>query len=379
MPQQKRDYYQILGVAKAASAEDIKKAYRKLALQCHPDRNPGDKKSEEKFKEATEAYQVLADPKKREIYDQYGHEGLSQTAGWGQGASGFASSTGFGDIFEDIFEDFFGGGSSRTRQRARRGNDLQYELEITFEEAAFGTERTVEIRREESCSNCKGDGAKPGTSRQNCPTCHGSGQILASSGFFSISRTCHRCHGEGSFIEHPCTACHGHGRVSVPRKIGIKIPVGVDSGSKLRISGEGEAGLRGGPRGDLYISIEVKPHEFFVRTENNILCEVPVSFVQAALGAEIEVPTLTGKAALKIPAGTQSGRVFKLKGKGIASVHGDGIGDEEIRVIVETPSHLTDKQKELLKQFASLGGEKVNPLSASFVEKVRNFFSKNSN
>jgi len=375
MPANKKDYYSVLGVSRSAGAEDIKKAYRKCALAHHPDRNPGDKKAEEKFKEATEAYQVLADPKKRQIYDQYGHEGL--------GAGGFSgfSSTGFSDIFEDIFEDFFSGAggsafSGRSRQRSQRGSDLQYDLEISFKEAAFGAEKTIEIRREESCATCKGDGAKPGTSRTPCPVCHGSGQVLASSGFFTISRPCHRCHGQGSFVEHPCETCKGSARAAVERKIQVKVPAGVEAGTRLRMSGEGEGGLRSGPRGDLYIDIYVKSDEFFSRAGNNVLCEVPVSFTQAALGAEIEVPTLTGTTALKIPAGTQNGKIFKLKGKGIALLHGRGIGDEEVRILVETPASLSDKQKELLKQFADLSGEKVNPISSSFVEKVKGLFKK---
>jgi molecular chaperone DnaJ len=367
----KRDYYEILSVERSATAEDIKKAYRKCALAHHPDRNPGDKKSEEKFKEATEAYQVLSDPEKRRVYDQFGHEGLA-----GAGGPGGFSASGFSDIFEDIFEDFFGGGGPRRRQRAQRGGDLKHDLEITFDEAAFGTEKEVEIRREESCTSCKGDGAKPGTSRATCTACHGSGQILASSGFFSISRTCHRCHGEGSFVEHACAGCRGTGRVLVSRKIKAKIPAGVDAGLRLRMPGEGEAGLRGGPRGDLYIDIHVRPHEIFTREGDNLLCEVPVSFVQASLGAEVEVPTLTGTTTLKVPAGTQSGKVFRLKGKGIASLNGHGIGDEEVRIVVETPTHLSDKQKELLKQFAGLSGEKVNPLMSSFGDKVKKLFGK---
>ncbi len=368
----KRDYYEVLDVSRSATPEDIKKAYRKCALAHHPDRNPGDKKAEDKFKEATEAYQVLSDPKKRQIYDQYGHEALS-----GFGAeSGFSSAGGFGDIFEDIFEDFFGGGSSRSRSSAQRGSDLQYELEISFSDAAFGVEKDLRVEREETCSTCRGDGAKPGTSRTPCPTCHGSGRVLASSGFFSISRTCHRCHGQGSFIEQSCSACRGQGRLLIEKMIHVKIPPGIDQGSRLRVTGEGEAGIRGGPRGDLYVALSVTPHEIFLRQGDNIVCEVPVSFVQAALGAEIEIPTLTGTTALKIPAGTQAGKVFRLKGKGLASLRGHGIGDEEVRIVVETPTHLSDKQKELLKQFAAMGGEKVNPLSYSFIEKVKHLFKK---
>ena len=371
MAHSKRDYYEILGVTKNADAEEIKKAYRKSALEHHPDRNPDNKKAEEKFREATEAYQVLSDPQKRQVYNQYGHEGLASSG------AGFSGSAGFGDIFEDIFEDFFGGRSSRGgRQRPQRGSDLQYRADVTFNEAAFGVTKDVDIPREESCTACKGDGAKPGTSRRTCPTCHGSGEVLASSGFFSIARTCSHCRGQGSFIEHPCTSCRGTGRVSVTRKIQIKIPAGVDNNLRLRISGEGEAGIRGGPRGDLYVDIHVKPHEIFTREDNNVLCEVPISFVQAALGGEIEVPTLTGVSSIKILAGTQTGKIFRLKGKGIASLNGQGIGDQEVKVLVETPAHLSDKQKELLKQFAALSGEKVNPISSSFIEKAKKLFSK---
>lgn len=370
MPQQRRDYYEILGVPKNAEAEDIKKAYRQCALEHHPDRNPGNKKAEEKFKEATEAYQVLSDPQKRQTYDRYGHEGLAA------GGAGFSSAAGFGDIFEDIFEDFFGGRGSRNRQRPQRGSDLQYRMDIKFNEAVFGIEKTVEIPREESCTACKGDGAKPGTSRQSCSACHGSGEVLASSGFFSIARTCSRCHGQGSFVEHPCTACRGLGRVSVRRKIQVKVPAGVDNDLRLRISGEGEAGVRGGPRGDLYVDLHVEPHEIFERDANTVLCEVPISFVQAALGAEIEVPTLTGVTTLKIPAGTQTGKVFRMKGKGIVSLNGQGLGDEVVKVAVETPLHLSDKQKEILREFASLSGQKMNPISSSFMEKVKKVFSK---
>jgi molecular chaperone DnaJ len=367
----KRDYYQVLGVPKSAGAEEIKKAYRKCALAHHPDRNPGDAKAEENFKEATEAYQVLSDPQKRQLYDQYGHEGVASAGGFGAG--GFSAS-GFGEIFEDIFEDFFGGGSRRGRQRPQRGSDLEAELEISFEEAAFGAEKTVPLRRQETCSACKGEGAKSGTARKTCATCHGSGQILASSGFFSISRPCHACQGQGSVIEHPCVSCHGGGRVLVDRKVQVKIPAGVDNGLRLRITGEGEAGSRGGGRGDLFIEIIVKPHEIFKRQGDDILCEVPIGFTQAALGCEIEVPTLVGKTTLKIPAGTQTGKIFKLKGKGIASVHGHGVGDEEIKILVETPTRLSEKQKELLKQFADISGEKVNPLSSSFFEKAKKLF-----
>jgi molecular chaperone DnaJ len=354
----KKDYYEILGVTSRATDEELKKAYRKSALACHPDRNPGDKKAEEKFKELTEAYQVLSDPSKRRLYDQYGHEGLTSA---GAGASGFSAS-GFGDIFEDIFEDFFGGvGGPSTRRRARpqKGDDLQCPVEISFIEAAFGVQKSLEVDREEECTACKGDGARPGTTRTPCPSCHGRGQVLVSSGFFSISRTCGKCLGQGSFIQHPCSSCGGSGRARVKRKLEVRIPAGAEEGLQLRVPGEGEAGTRGGPRGDLYVDVRVKPHEFFRREGDHIVCEVPVSLAQAALGGEIEVPTLTGPAPLKIPLGTQTGRVFRLKGKGFVSLRGRGVGDEEIRVVVETPTHLSEKQRELLKQFAELSGEKV--------------------
>ncbi|MBI4432159.1 MAG: molecular chaperone DnaJ [Candidatus Omnitrophica bacterium] len=364
----KRDYYEVLDVPRSASADDIKKAYRQKALSFHPDRNSGDKKSEEKFKEATEAYQILSDPQKRSAYDQYGHDAVG--GGFGQGFS----SAGFADIFEGIFEDFFGGSGRRAQSRARAGRDLRADVDILFEEAAFGTIKTISLEREEACSTCHGDGAMPGSGRKTCSVCHGTGQVMTSSGFFSIARTCHRCQGEGSFVEHPCTVCHGKGRMAFEKKVEVKIPAGVDNQMRLRVNGEGEAGYRGGPRGDLYVELHVKPHEIFTRQGQTVLCEVPVSFVQAALGAEIEVPTLGGPTTLKIPAGTQSGKVFRLKGKGIASLNGRGIGDEEVHIHVETPAHLSDRQKALLKEFAELSGEKVNPLSASFMQQVKGLF-----
>ncbi len=372
MSRQKKDYYDILGVPRNAAAEEIKKAYRKAALQHHPDRNPNDKKAEDKFKEATEAYQVLSDSQKRQVYDQFGHEGLQ---GSGFDPSGFAQG-GFGDIFGDIFEDFFGGSAGGSRKRSQRGHDLQYDLEIEFDEAVFGAEKSFDIERDEACSSCKGDGAKAGTGRKTCPACRGQGQVLASSGFFSIARTCGRCHGQGSLIEEACAACGGKGSVQVKRKIQIRIPAGSDEGLRLRLSGEGEGGRQGGMRGDLYIVLHVKPHAFFRRDGETVICEVPISFAQAALGCELEVPTLVGKTTVKVPAGTQTGKLFRLKGKGIASIRGAGIGDQEVRIVVETPTHLSDKQKELLKEFAELSGEKANPISASFMEKAKQFFKQ---
>ena len=353
MTHAKRDYYEVLSVARNASDEDIKKAYRKCAMAHHPDRNPGDKKSEEKFKEATEAYQVLSSPEKRRVYDQFGHAGVES-----QGMGGGFSTSGFGDIFEDIFEDFFGGNPSKRRSRPQKGSDLATAVELDFHEAAFGVQKSVDVKREEACSACRG-----------------SGQVMASSGFFSISRTCPRCQGQGSFIEHPCETCRGSGRLAVARKIQAKIPAGVDTGVRLRMTGEGEAGHRGGPRGDLYVEVHVRPHEIFSREGDDIICVVPISMVQAALGCEIEVPTLSGKSKLKVPAGTQNGRTFRLKGKGFPSLRGAGIGDEEIRIAVETPANLSEKQTELLRQFAELSGDKVNPATSSFVHKVKKLFT----
>lgn len=367
----KRDYYEILSIPRNAPEDEIKKAYRKCALQWHPDRNPGNKKAEENFKEATQAYQVLADPQKRKLYDQFGHEGLNSG---GFNPSGF-SSAGFGDIFEDIFEDFFsaGGGGPR-RRRAQKGSDLGVALEVSFEEAASGVERSIDIQREETCSHCSGEGAEPGTEKNTCATCRGTGQVLASSGFFSISRSCPKCHGQGTVIEYPCLECHGSGRRLAKRKIQTKIPAGVDTGVRMRIPGEGEAGHRGGSRGDLYVEIHVKPHEIFTREGDDLVCVVPVSMALAALGGQIQVPTLKGTTALKIPAGTQSGKSFKLKGKGFHSLRGHGTGDEEVRIQVETPTHLSDEQIELLKSFAELSGEKVNPQTATFINKVKKIF-----
>ena len=361
----KRDYYEILSVPRNASAEDIKKAYRKSALAHHPDRNPGDKKAEDKFKEATEAYQVLSNDQKRQLYDQYGHAGVDSQ---GMGGGGF-SGAGFGDIFEDIFEDFFGGSTGRRRNRAQKGSDLGVAVELDFEEAATGVQKTVEVRREEDCTVCKGDGAKPGTERKTCNVCHGSGQVMASSGFFSISRPCHRCQGRGVVIEHPCAPCRGTGRVAVSRQVQARIPAGVDTGVRLRLGGEGEAGHYGGPRGDLYIEIHVREHELFGREGDDVICIVPISMVQAALGCELEVPTLTGPSKLKIPAGTQNGKSFKLKGKGFTSIRGAGTGDQECRIVVETPSHLSEEQAGLLRRFAELSGDKVNPATQSLRSK----------
>lgn len=361
-----QDLYALLGVAKTASAEEIKSTFRKNALKYHPDRNPGDKAAEEKFKELSRAYEVLSDPEKRAAYDRYGIDGLNSGSGFHGGDGGFS------DVFSDIFEDFFGGGGgSRRAQRAARGSDLGVEVEISFMEAVTGCEKKVPVRRDEVCRTCAGQGAAPGTGKKVCGTCRGAGELLASSGFFSIRRPCHSCAGQGSIIEKPCGSCRGSGREETQRTITVKVPAGVDTGMRLRVSGEGEAGHKGGSRGDLYVDIFVEAHEIFKRSGTDILCEVPISFAQAALGADLEVPTLEGTEVLKVPAGTQTGKTFKLKGKGIASVKGDGRGDEHVRVVVETPTHLTAKQKELLTQFAAASGDKAHPMSHSFMKKMK--------
>ena len=367
----KRDYYQTLGVSRDASAEDLKKAYRKLAMKHHPDRNPGDKSAEEKFKEASEAYQVLSDPERRVQYDRFGHAAFEQGAGFG----GFDfSGAGFEDIFSDIFGDFFGGGRGRSRTRAQRGEDLRYDLEIRFEDAVFGTERVINIPRLSSCDACSGKGTKGGAARATCSACRGSGQLRFQQGFFTIAKTCGQCGGQGTVIKEPCRACGGSGVTQTTHALNIKIPPGVDTGSRLKLRAEGEAGRNGGPAGDLYVVIDVKPHPLFARQDNDIVCEVPISFAQAALGAEIEVPTIEGKFKMKIASGTQSGTVQRLRGKGVPDLRGGGRGDQLVRVVVETPRKLTARQRELLEEFARSGGEEVNPLTKGFFDKVKEMF-----
>ncbi len=366
----KRDYYELLGVNRNAGEEEIKKAYRKLALKYHPDRNPDDKQAEENFKEVSEAYSVLADPEKRAQYNQFGHAAFGN-GGPFQGGFDFSAS-GFEDIFGDIFGEFFGG---TTRRRGRsRGEDLRYNLEITFEEAAFGVEKKIKIPRHGACDACHGNGCKPGTSAQTCPTCKGRGQVSFQQGFFTVSRACSQCGGQGTFIASPCAACGGAGRVRKLNTLSVKIPGGVDTGSRLKLRNEGESGAGGGQAGDLYVVIQVQPHPLFVRDGLDVVCDVPLSFVQAALGTEIDVPTLEGKVKMKIPPGTQSGKAFRLKGKGVRDVHGYHQGDQIVRVSLETPTKLTAKQKELLKEFAALGGEEIHPLSQGFLDKVRELF-----
>jgi len=351
---EEKDYYKILGVSRNATEDEIKKAYRKMALQYHPDRNPGNKEAEEKFKLASEAYEVLRDPEKREIYDHYGIEGLKGT--------GFTGFRGFEDIFSafsDIFDDFFGFGTGyRRKTRPRPGADLRYDLKISFFDAAFGKETEIEIPKNVTCEACYGTGAKSGTYPTTCPNCRGTGQVTRSQGFFTISTTCTQCHGEGKVILNPCKECRGTGKVRKNKKIQIKIPPGVDTGSKLRIRGEGEEGERGGPPGDLFVFIYVEPHEFFQRDGDDIICQIPISFAQAALGAEIEIPTLNGKRTITIPKGTESGEIFKIKGEGFPRIKGHGKGDLVVQVIVKTPKNLTKRQEELLREFEEISRKK---------------------
>lgn len=372
MADQHRDYYSILGVSREASDDAIKKAYRKLALELHPDKHPGDKEKEDSFKLINEAYETLKDPQKRAHYDRFGSAaGPAGFGGRGGPEGGFGAD--FQDIFNDVFSDFFGGGGPR-RPGPERGADLRFDLEISFEEAAFGTEKTVRVARTVQCSTCSGSGARAGTSPVMCNTCRGAGQVRFQQGFFSISRTCPACQGRGSVIKDPCPDCVGAGKTRSTTPLTVKIPAGVDSGSRLRLSGEGEYGDRNGPSGDLYIFISVLPHPIFTREENDVICEVPISFTQAALGAEIEVPTIEGPAKLKVPHGTQSGKVFRLSHKGIASVHTGRRGDERVVIRVETPTRLNKRQKELLEEFAEISGEDTTPLRKNFFSKVKEMF-----
>jgi molecular chaperone DnaJ len=373
----KRDYYEVLGVDRGADEASIKKAYRKMAMQHHPDRNPGNKEAEEKFKEANEAYEVLSDASKKARYDQFGHAGVG---GNGQGGfEGFSGSGfgGFDDIFGDIF-DMFGGGSGRRRNGPQKGADLKYEYTISFEEAAFGADKDISINRHENCDTCHGTGAKAGTDKKTCPQCKGAGEVRYAQrtplGQFVNVKTCDTCHGEGTIIEQACDTCKGAGKVRKDRKIHIKIPAGVDTGSVIPLRGEGEPGVKGGPTGDMYIVIRVRPHEIFQRDGNDVICEIPITIVQAALGDEFVVPTLDGKVKYKIPEGTQTGTIFRLKGKGIPNLRGAGRGDHYVKVVVEVPKRLNDKQKELLRQFADQMGEDVHEQRKSFFDKVKDVF-----
>ncbi|MDH5729764.1 MAG: molecular chaperone DnaJ [Gammaproteobacteria bacterium] len=377
----KRDYYEVLGVAKNASKDELKKAYRRLAMKFHPDRNPDDKVAEESFKEAKEAFEILNDEQKRAAYDQFGHAGVDGAAGMGGGGfgGGGAGMGGFGDVFGDIFGDIFGGGGrGGGGQRVNRGSDLRYNLDLSLEDAVSGTTVKIRVPTYVACKTCDGSGAKKGSKPQKCSTCGGHGQVRMQQGFFSIQQTCPSCHGRGETISDPCNVCHGQGRVEEQKTLSAKIPPGVDTGDRIRLAGEGEAGENGGPPGDLYIQINVKPHQIFVRDRNNLYCEVPVSIATAALGGELDVPTLDGRVKLKIPAETQTSKLFRLRGKGVRPVRGGPVGDLMCKVLVETPVNLNTKQKDLLKQFEDSlhSGGKHSPQASSWLDKVKNFFDE---
>jgi molecular chaperone DnaJ len=373
----KRDYYTVLGLARDASEEDIKKSYRKLAMKYHPDRSPDDKTAEDKFKEAKEAYEVLCDPRKRAAYDQFGHAGVDGSGGgrgFGGGPEGFG---GFADAFGDIFGEIFGQGRGGRGNGVYRGADLRYNLELSLEEAAKGTEVKIRIPTMEECGTCHGNGAKPGTQPKQCPTCNGRGEVRVSQGFFSIQQTCPQCHGTGKVVPEPCPTCNGAGRLKKHKTLSVKIPAGVDQDDRIRLTGEGEAGLNGGPTGDLYVVVNLRPHPMFTREGADLHCEMPISFGTAALGGELEIPTLDGHASIKVPPETQSGQVFRLKNKGIRPVRGSVVGDLYCHVVVETPVKLTARQKELLREFESINDqdpEAHSPRAKSFFDKVKDFF-----
>ncbi len=364
----KRDYYEVLGVERAASDQEIKSAFRKLAHQFHPDKNPGDRQAEERFKEINEANEVLSDPQKRAQYDRFGHAGAQMPAGYGEpfGAS-------MADIFGDFFGDMFGGRRGGRTSR-RRGHDLRYNLEVSFEEAAFGTNATIRIPRHKTCEACGGSGARRGTSARRCSTCGGAGEVRFSQGFFSVARTCPACEGKGTVIPDPCPECRSAGRVVYQAAETIPVPAGVDDGARYRLAGRGDEGEDGGPPGDLYIHVSVKEHPLFTREESDVICELPISFTLAALGGKVEVPTLDGKVQMSIPAGTQSGKNFRLRNKGITRLGGVGRGDQIVQVTVEVPRHLTKKQRELVEQLAQSMGEAQHPRSRSFFDKVKELF-----
>ena len=380
----KRDYYEVLGVSKTATQDELKKAYRKLARKYHPDLNKDNEEAAEKFKECNEAYSVLSDDQKRAQYDQFGHAAF-ENGGMG-GGGGFGGAGGFGGFggsgMEDIFDMFFGGqggrGGSRAKTGPQRGADLRFDLEITFEEAAFGLEKEINLYRDETCDHCHGEGAEPGSKVESCPECNGTGYVRFTQntmfGQMVNERPCSRCKGEGKIISEPCKECRGKGTVKRNKKLKVKIPAGVDNGSRLRVSGEGEAGAKGGPNGDLYVYLYVKPHKFFERDGTTVLCEVPINIVQATLGADIKVPTLDGQVTMKIPEGTQPGKVMRIKGKGIPNLRGGSRGDQLVRIKVVVPTKLSDKQKDALRKFADISKDNINPEEKSFMDKVKDFF-----
>ncbi len=373
----KEDYYELLQVARNASDSEIKKSYRRLAMKYHPDRNTGSSASEEKFKKINEAYEVLSDPKKRSAYDQFGHAGVDSSMGGG-GGFGFSSEN-FSDIFSDVFGDIFGATGGRRKSRAQRGADLLYNLELSLEEAVAGTEAKIRVPTLVTCAQCGGSGAKKGSAPVTCPMCQGHGAIRMQQGFFAVQQTCPTCHGSGQQIKDPCRECHGQGRVQETRTLSVKVPAGVDTGDRIRLSGEGEAGESGGPPGDLYVEVQVKEHPIFTRDGANLYCEVPISFPTACLGGELDVPTLDGKVTLKIPPETQTGRLFRLRAKGVRPVRGGAVGDLLCRIKIETPVHLTKEQIELIQTLdASLsgGGSHHSPQEHGWFDGVKQFFDK---
>lgn len=379
----KRDYYEVLGVDKNVDAQALKKAYRKLAMQYHPDRNPDNKEAEEKFKEISEAYEVLSDDTKRQTYDQFGHAGMNGQGGFGQGGFNGQGFGGFEDIFGDMFGDIFGGGFGGQRARRRgpeRGADIRQDVDITFEEAAFGKKMSIKINRSEECSECNGSGAKSGTSKKTCPTCNGAGEVRTVQrtpfGNIASSRTCSACNGEGEVVESPCPKCSGNGSTRKVKTIEVDIPAGIDDGQMIKLSGQGELGSKGGPRGDLYIVVNVKSHPLFTREGNDIYFDMPITFVQAALGDEIEVPTLDGKVKYTVPEGTQTGTVFRLREKGIPRLRGNSRGDQYIKVVVDTPRKLNERQKDILREFAKECGEEVHEKKRTFGQKIEDMFKK---
>jgi len=384
----KRDYYEVLGVEKTVTEEELKKAYRRLAVKLHPDKNPGDKTAEDKFKELGQAYEALSDPQKRAAYDRYGHAAFDPRAGGGAAGaaggfhdpfdifrevfSGAAGGGGGGGIFGSIFEEAFGGGGGR--QNRNRGADLRYDLEVTFEEAARGCEKEISFNKLDTCPSCTGSGAEPGSKVTTCPTCAGQGQVGVSRGFFTVAQTCPRCQGNGRVIEKPCARCRGEGRIRHKASLNVRIPAGIDDGSRLRSSGHGEGGVQGGEAGDLYVVIHVKEHDIFKREGTDLFCEVPISFARAALGGDIEIPTLDGKSLVKIPPGTQNGRMFRIRHKGLPDVHGRGQGDLHAKVLIEVPTHLNAEQRERLEAFAATCDDRIHPQQESFFKKAKSFF-----